>query len=172
MLGGMQDWPLRVGRLIDHAAREHGTRAIVSRWADGRETDTTWGEVRDVAARLAAALRRVGVQPGDRVATLAMNHAHHLAAWYGIPGAGAVLHTVNPRLFEDQLEFIVNHAEDRIMLFDAVFAPLVERMKPRWPSVEHYVCFDSGEPAPAFSDWIGDDRAEWVEGGSARRRRV
>lgn len=164
MLGGMQDWPLRVGRLVDHAAREHGTRSIVSRWADGRETETTWAQVRDDAARLAATLRRIGVQPGDRVATLAMNHAHHLAAWYGIPGAGAVLHTVNPRLFDDQLEFIVNHAEDRVMLFDAVFAPLVERMKPRWPSVEHYVCFDSDGPAPAFADWIGDDRADWVEG--------
>ncbi|MCW1986420.1 UNVERIFIED_ORG: fatty-acyl-CoA synthase [Sphingomonas sp. R1F5B] len=164
MLGGMQDWPLRVGRLVDHAAREHGTRAIVSRWADGRETETTWIEVRDDAARLAATLRRLGVQPGDRVATLAMNHAHHLAAWYGIPGAAAVLHTVNPRLFDDQLEFIVNHAEDRVMLFDAVFAPLVERMKPRWPSVEHYVCFDSDGPAPAFADWIGDDRADWAEG--------
>lgn len=164
MLSGMQDWPLRVSRLIDHAAREHGHRAIVSRWADGRETATTWAGVRHDAARLAATLRRIGVQPGDRVATLAMNHAHHLAAWYGIPGAGAILHTLNPRLFHDQLEFIVNHAEDRVLLFDAVFAPLVEQMKPRWPTIAHYVCFDSAEPAAGFAEWIGTDTAEWVEG--------
>jgi len=164
MLGGMQDWPLRVGRLIDHAANQHGGRAIVSRWADGRETQTTWAAVRNDAARLAAALQRIGVRPGDRVATLAMNHAHHLAAWYSIPGAGAILHTLNPRLFEDQLDFIVNHAEDRVLLFDAVFAPLVERMKPRWPTIREYICFDSSDPAPAFAEWIGSETAPWVDG--------
>lgn len=164
MLGGMQDWPLRVGRLIDHAAREHGTRAIASRWADGRETTTTWAQVAHDARRLATALRRTGIQPGERVATLAMNHARHLVAWYGVPGAGAVLHTLNPRLFEDQLDYIVNHAQDRVLLFDAVFAPLVERMRPRWPTITHYVCFDSGAPAPAFDDWIDAEPGAWAEG--------
>jgi fatty-acyl-CoA synthase len=160
LLGSMQDWPLRVGRLIDHAAREHGHRAIVSRWADGRETQTTWGQVRVDALKLARALREAGIGAGDRVATLAMNHAAHLVAWYGVPGAGAVLHTLNPRLFDDQLAYIVNHAQDRVLLFDAAFAPLVERMKPHWPSIEHYVCFDSAGPAPLFADWI--------EGGGRR----
>jgi fatty-acyl-CoA synthase len=165
LLGSMQDWPLRVGRLIDHAAREHGHRAIVSRWADGRETQTTWGQVRVDALKLARALREAGIGAGDRVATLAMNHAAHLVAWYGVPGAGAVLHTLNPRLFDDQLAYIVNHAQDRVLLFDAAFAPLVERMKPHWPSIEHYVCFDSAGPAPLFADWIEGAEAEgWVEG--------
>ena len=85
----------------------------------------------DDARRLAQALERLGVKPGDRVATLAMNHDRHLTAWYGVVGMGGVLHTINPRLFDDQLAYIVNHAEDRVLLYDAAFAPIVERMKPQ-----------------------------------------
>ena len=153
-LGAMQDWQLLVTHLIDHAAREHGEREIVTHWADGSETRTTWAGVRRDAAKMAEALRAAGLKPGERVATLAMNHSRHLVTWYGAVGAGGVLHTLNPRLFDDQLDYIVNHAEDKVMIFDAAFAPLVERMKPRWPTVEHYICFDSSVPAPAFEDWI------------------
>ncbi|MFM2372348.1 MAG: hypothetical protein RIS85_2070 [Pseudomonadota bacterium] len=165
-LGAMQDWKLRVTHLIDHAAREHGSREIVSRWADGSESRTNWAGIRHDALRMTQALRKLGVQPGDRIATLAMNHHRHLVSWYGAVGVGGVLHTLNPRLFDDQLEYIVNHAEDRVMLFDKLWAPIVERMKPRWPTVEHYICFDSSEPAPHFEDWIGaeDGQAEWADG--------
>src|SRR5690606_30927839 len=142
MLGEMQDWELRLPTLIDHAAREHGTREIVTHWADGSETRSTWAGVRHDAMRLSQALRRMGIQSGERVGTLAMNHQHHLSSFYGIVGAGAVLHTLNPRLFDDQLDYIANHAEDRVLFYDAVFTPLVERMKPRWPTIEHYICFD------------------------------
>lgn len=164
--GAMQDWKLRVTHLIDHAAREHGKREIVTRWADGSETRTDWSGIRHDALRMTQALRRLGVQPGDRVATLAMNHHRHLVSWYGAVGAGAVLHTLNPRLFDDQLEYIVNHAEDRVMLFDKIWAPIIERMKPRWPSVEHYICFDSSEPALHFEAWIGgeDGQTFWHDG--------
>ena len=164
-LGAMQDWQLLVTHLIDHAAREHGTREIVTHWADGSETRTTWAGVRRDALKMAEALRAAGLKPGERVATLAMNHARHLVTWYGAVGAGGVLHTLNPRLFDDQLDYIVNHAEDRVMIFDAAFAPLVERMKPRWPTVEHYICFDSAEPAPAFEGWIAafPGTAPWAE---------
>ena len=141
----MQDWSLVVTRIIDHAAREHGSRELVTRWADGRETRTTWAGVRRDALRMTQALRRLGVQKGERIATLAMNHARHLVSWYGAVGVGGVLHTVNPRLFDDQLEYIFNHAEDQVLLYDAVFQPLVDRMKPRWTSVKHYICYDSGE---------------------------
>jgi acyl-CoA synthetase (AMP-forming)/AMP-acid ligase II len=166
MLGGMQDWKLRVTALIDHAAHEHGSREIVSHWADGSETRTNWAGVRRDALRMAQALRALGLAPGDRVATLAMNHHRHLVAWYGAVGAGGVLHTVNPRLFDDQLDYIVNHAEDRVLLFDKVWAPIVERMKPRWPTIAHYICFDSDEPAQAFEDWIAphDGQTEWADG--------
>jgi len=165
MLGGMQDFELRVSALIDHAAREHGFREIVTRWADGSETRTNWAGVARDARKLAQALERLGVRKGDRVATLAMNHARHLVAWYGITGMGGLVHTINPRLFDDQLAFIGNHAEDRVLLYDKAFAPIVERLKPQWTTIEHYVCFDDLGP-DGFEAWIGREDGDyaWVTG--------
>ncbi len=162
MLGAMQDFDLRVTHLIDHAAREHGTREIVTRWADGSETRTDWAGIRRDALKMTQALRRLGVGKGDRIATLAMNHSRHLVSWYGAVGVGGVLHTVNPRLFDDQLEYIANHAEDQVLLYDAAFQPIIDRMKPKWTTIRHYVCYDNGE----FEDWIGaeDGNAEWATG--------
>ena len=94
-------------------------------------TRTNWRNVAHDARRMAQALEALGIKPGDRVATLAMNHSHHLTAWYGAIGMGGVLHTINPRLFDEQLEYIANHAEDRVLLYDHAFAPIVERMKPQ-----------------------------------------
>jgi len=146
MIGAMQAPPLRVTDLIDHAAREHGPREIVTRWADGTTSRSTWAEVARDARRFAAALVDLGLARGDRVATLAMNHGHHLAAWYGAAGMGGVLHTVNPRLFHEQLAYIINHAGDRVLLYDAMFAPIVEKLKPELTTVEHFIVFDgSGE---------------------------
>jgi fatty-acyl-CoA synthase len=162
MLGGMQEVELRVSRLLDHAAREHDARDIVTRWADGSETRTDWAGIARDARKLAQALERLGVKPGDRVATLAMNHSRHLVAWYGITGMGALVHTINPRLFADQLAFIANHAEDVVLFYDAAFAPLVEKMKPAWTTIRHYVCFDDG----AFETLIAGEDGDyaWVEG--------
>jgi fatty-acyl-CoA synthase len=162
MLGGMQDFELRVPHLIDHAAREHGTREIVSHWADGTETRTNWAGIRRDALKLAQALERMGVKKGDRVGTLAMNHARHLVAWYGAIGMGGVIHTLNPRLFDEQLVYIGNHAEDRVLFYDQAFAPIVERLKPHWTSIEHYVCFDDGEFEALIAAESGD--YQWVEG--------
>jgi fatty-acyl-CoA synthase len=163
MLGGMQDFELRVSTLIDHAAREHGAREIVTRWADGSETRTDWAGIHRDARKMAQALERIGVKPGDRVATLAMNHARHLVAWYGVTGMGGIIHTINPRLFDDQLAFIGNHAEDRVLLYDRAFAPIVERLKSQWTTIRHYICFDDGQ----FEDWIGAEDGDyaWVTGG-------
>ena len=119
MLGAMQDFPLRIMRLMDHAEREHGTREIVAARPDGALVRTNWLEVADKSRRLAQALERLGVEPGDRVATLAMNHDRHLVAWFGAVGMGGVLHTLNPRLFDDQLTYIINHAEDRVIFYDS-----------------------------------------------------
>ncbi|MGB7654645.1 MAG: long-chain fatty acid--CoA ligase [Novosphingobium sp.] len=162
MLGAMQDWDLRVTRLIDHAAREHAAREIVTHWADGSETRTNWAEVRRDALKMTQALRKLGVTKGDRIATLAMNHSRHLVTWYGAVGVGGVLHTINPRLFDDQLEYIANHAEDQVLLYDAAFQPLVDRMKVKWTTIKRYICFDNGE----FEDWIGaeDGETEWASG--------
>ena len=168
MIGGMQDHPLRVTDLIDHAAREHGDREIVTRWADGSIGRSSWGAVADDARRLASALVALGLRPGDRVATLAMNHAHHLAAWYGVAGMGGVIHTINPRLFHEQLAYIVNHAADRVLLYDAMFAPIVEKLRPELSTVEHFIPFD-GTGAGSFRALV--DGAErdfaWI-GGSER----
>src|SRR3990167_928273 len=147
---GMQGQPLLVTSLIDHAAREHATREIVSRWADGSVTRSTWGEVGRDARRFAAAMTKLGMKKGDRIATLAMNHGHHLVSWYGSAGMGGVLHTVNPRLFDEQLIYIINHAEDRVLLFDAMFLPIVERLRDQLPTVEHFILFD----APAQDGYL------------------
>ena len=166
--GAMQDWSMRVTHVIDHAAREAGTREIVTHWADGSETRTDWAEIRRDALKMAQALHALGLKPGDKVASLAMNHSRHLVSWYGVAGMGGVLHTVNPRLFEDQLEYIVNHAEDRVLLYDAMFQPIVDMMRDRWPQVEHYICFDptAGSDARDFESWIAeqDGDFEWVDG--------
>jgi fatty-acyl-CoA synthase len=162
----MQDWPLRVMRLVDHAVREHGQREIVSAWGDGSITRTNWAEVGHDARRMAQALERLGIKPGDRIATLAMNHDRHLTAWYGAIGMGGVLHTINPRLFDDQLAYIANHAEDRVLLYDRAFAPLVERMKPQWSTIEHYICFDPAGGEDGYPQWIAAEDGDytWHEG--------
>jgi acyl-CoA synthetase (AMP-forming)/AMP-acid ligase II len=165
MLGGMQDWPLRVMRLLDHAEREHGHREIVSRWADGSTTRTDWRGIARDARRLAGALERLGLKPGDRVATLAMNHSRHLVSWYGTIGMGGVIHTVNPRLFAEQLIYIFNHAEDRVLFYDNAFQPLIDALKPHLRTVEHYVNFDPAGGG-GFEDLIASESEEyrWVEG--------
>ena len=162
MLGAMQDWDLRVTHIIDHAAREYGSREIVTHWADGSETRTNWGEIRRDALKMTQALRKLGVGQGERIATLAMNHSRHLVSWYGAVGVGGILHTVNPRLFDDQLDYIVNHAEDQVLLYDAAFQPIIDRMKPRWTTIKHYICYDNGE----FERWIDaeDGNTDWATG--------
>jgi fatty-acyl-CoA synthase len=160
-LGAMQDFPLRIMRILDHAEREHGAREIVSARADGSVHRTDWHGIADAARRLAQALVRMGVKSSDRVATLAMNHDRHLAAWFGVVGMGGVLHTLNPRLFDDQLTYIINHAEDQVILYDAAFEPLVERLKPQLTSVAHYVRFDD-EFDEMLAAESGDYR--WYEG--------
>jgi acyl-CoA synthetase (AMP-forming)/AMP-acid ligase II len=161
MFGAMQDWPLRLPRLFDHAAREHGTREIVSLQADGSLIRSNWAEAVADGRRLMAGLARLGIAPGDRVATLASNHLRHLVSWIGTIGMGGVLHTINPRLFDDQLSYIANHAGDRILFYDPAFAPLVERLKPSLTTIEHYIPFDA-----AFDALLdgGDPEAPWLDG--------
>jgi len=160
-LGAMQDFPLRIMRILDHAEREHGAREIVSARADGTIHRTNWTRVALDARRLGQALERRGVKPGDRVATLAMNHDRHLTTWFGVVGMGGVIHTLNPRLFDDQQNYIVNHAEDRVVIYDRCFAEVIERLRSEWKTVEHFICFDD-----EFDDVLeaedGDYR--WYEG--------
>ncbi len=162
MLGGMQDFELRVPRMLDHAEREHGRREIVTAWADGTMTRTNWGGIARDSRKLAQALEAMELKRGDRIATLAMNHHHHLTAWYGAIGMGGVIHTINPRLFDEQLVYIANHAQDKVLFYDKLFQPLVDRLKPQWTTIEHYVCFDNGDFQALLDAQDGD--YAWVEG--------
>ncbi|MCA6280179.1 MAG: long-chain-fatty-acid--CoA ligase [Phenylobacterium sp.] len=139
MLGRMQDWPLTVDRILDHAKAWHGDREIVTRSVEGPIVRTTYAEVHKRAKRISNALKAMGIQPGDRVATLAWNSARHLEAWYGIMGIGAVCHTLNPRLFSEQLIYIINHAEDQVIFTDLTFAPLLAQIREHIPTVKHFV---------------------------------
>jgi fatty-acyl-CoA synthase len=150
MLGLMQDWPLTVDKILDHAAEWHKDREVVTRSVEGPIVRTTYGAIKDRAKRLSSALVRLGVRPGDRVATLAWNSGRHMEAWYAIMGIGAVCHTLNPRLFADQLCYIINHAEDRIVFTDLTFLPTLAQHRARMPKVEKFIVFsDEGGLAEA-----------------------
>lgn len=148
MLGLMQDWPLRCCRILDHAAAVNGSRTIVSRSVEGPIHRTDWATIRARSLKLAQWLSAYGLRRGDRVATLAWNTARHLEVWYGAMGAGGVYHTLNPRLFAEQLVYIVNHAEDRLVFADACFAPLLEAIADRLPTVERFVFLTDAETMP------------------------
>ena len=139
MLGLMQDWPLLVHKIIDHAANYHGDREIVVRSVEGPIIRTDYRTVRDRSLKLAKALEKKGIKLGDRVATLAWNTHRHLETWYGITGLGAIYHTLNPRLFPDQLVYIANHAADKALFFDVTFADLVAQIAPKLKHVKFFV---------------------------------
>jgi fatty-acyl-CoA synthase len=139
MHGLMQDWPLTVDKILDHAADWHAGREVVSRSVEGPIVRVTYGEIRERAKRLSNALLDLGVKPGDRVATLAWNSGRHIEAWYAIMGIGAVCHTLNPRLFVDQLCYIINHAQDRIIFTDLTFLPVLIENRSRMPTVERII---------------------------------
>ena len=139
MFGLMQEHKLLVSSLIEHAANCHPDAEIVSRTVEGPIHRCTYRDIHRRAKQLANALTALGVQSGDRVATLAWNGYRHMELYFGVSGMGAVLHTVNPRLFPEQLEYIINHAEDSILFFDASFAPLVEKLLPKLTSVRALV---------------------------------
>jgi fatty-acyl-CoA synthase len=170
MFGLMQDWPLTLEKFIEHARRWHGTREIVSRFADGHIERRNYVQIYDDAMRISGALLAHGIGLGDRVATLAMNSASHLAAWYGISGIGAVYHTLNPRLFLDQLAYIVNHADDRLIFADGMFAPILQQLLPRCPRVGRIVFLtppaqpvDLPVPSGSLADFVAghDETVAW-----------
>jgi acyl-CoA synthetase (AMP-forming)/AMP-acid ligase II len=151
MLGAMQDWPLLVSKLIDHAALNHGAREVISLTCEGTEHRSNWREVHDRARQVAAALRGMGVGVGDRVATMAWNTHRHVESWYGISGMGGVAHTINPRLFDEQIVYIANHAEDRVLFFDVTFLGQVERLAEHFTSIEYFVVLTDRDHMPINS---------------------
>jgi fatty-acyl-CoA synthase len=151
MLGLMQQRPLLISSLLDYAERYHAGTEIVSRSVEGPIRRSTWGRIASRARQVANALRRLGVAQSDRIATLAWNHDRHVEIYFGATCSGAVLHTVNPRLFPDQVRFILADAESSYVFFDVTFAPLVEQLAPQLPNVRGYVALCARDALPSIS---------------------
>lgn len=147
MLGNMMFQPLLISSMIEHAGRYHADTEVISKNTDTSITVTNWGEIHQNSKRFANALQQLGLAQGDRVATIAWNNHRHLESWYAISGSGLVCHTINPRLFPEQLIFIINDAADRVVLFDKTFVPLIKAVKALLSSVEHFICLDAADPA-------------------------
>ena len=163
------DRPLLISTIAEHAEKFHGDREIVSVTMDNPSHRYT---VRDAIGRsrqLANALDRLGLNRGDRVATIAWNDYRHLEIYYGVSGSGHVCHTINPRLFPEQLVFIINHAEDRWIFTDVMFVPLLEKLLPQIPNVEGFVVMtdaanmpDTSLPnATCYETLIADESSEY-----------
>ncbi|CAI8957758.1 3-methylmercaptopropionyl-CoA ligase [Pseudomonas sp. IT-P258] len=150
MLGLMQDQPLLISSVLEHALKAHPHTEIASRMADGAVHHCTYADIGERAKQVANALVALGVQPGDRIGTLAWNGYRHMELYFGVSGMGAVLHTINPRLFAEQIEFIANHAEDQYLLFDLSFAELVEQIAPRLKTVKAFIALCEREQMPAI----------------------
>ncbi|WP_440638192.1 fatty-acid--CoA ligase [Bradyrhizobium sp. PUT101] len=173
MLGLMQDWPLLCHRIIEHAARIHGKQEVVTRSVEGPIHRTNYAEIHKRALKVSQMLERDGIKFGDRVATIAWNTWRHLEVWYGIMGIGAICHTVNPRLFPEQIAWIINHAQDRIVMTDITFVPILEKIADKLPSVERYIVLTDKAHMPettlknvvAYEDWIAeaDGKFKWKE---------
>jgi fatty-acyl-CoA synthase len=147
MRGLMMDRPLLVSALLEFGAEIHASAAIVSRRLEGDIHRYSYREAAGRAAQLAHALRALGVAPGDRVGTMAWNGYRHFEVYYAASGIGAVCHTINPRLFPEQLAYIVNHAADKVLFVDATFLPLVESLAARMPTLKHVVVMaDATDP--------------------------
>jgi fatty-acyl-CoA synthase len=163
MIGLMQDYPLLTHTILEHGALNHGEREMVTRSVEGPIRRTTLATVRNRALQVGKALEREGVKTGDRIATMAWNTERHVESWFGIMGIGAICHTLNPRLFADQLDYIVNHAEDAIVFVDLTFVPVLEALRDRLRTVRKYIVLTDVAHLPAtslpnavaYEDWIG-----------------
>src|SRR6266849_1620876 len=167
MHGLMMDMPLLISGLIAHADRHHGDTEIVSKTVDGSVHRYTYSDAHARARKLANALQRLGVQPGERIATLAWNSFRHFEIYYAVAGSRAVIHTINPRLCPDQIAYIANHAEDKVVFFDITFAPLVEKLAPQLKTVKHWVAMTDRAHMPkiglCYEELMDaeNDRYEW-----------
>lgn len=147
----MMDAPLQVSRILDHGSTVHGTAEVVT-WTGAEPRRMTYAEVGRTAARLAHALRdECGVTGDERVGTFMWNNNEHLVAYFAVPSMGAVLHTLNIRLFPDQVAYIANHAEDRVVLVDTTLIPLLARVIGELRTVRHVVVVGGGDPAPLLA---------------------
>jgi 3-(methylthio)propionyl---CoA ligase len=148
MQGLMSDRPLLISAILTHAGLYHHNTEIVSRTVEGAIHRYTYAEAERRSKRLAKALLRLGINPGDRVGTLAWNTFRHFELYYGISGIGAICHTINPRLFDEQIVYIINHAADRLLFVDTTFLPLLERLAPSLPAESRIILMTDEENQP------------------------
>ncbi len=148
MLAQMQNHPLLISALIDHAARHHADTQVVSRRVEGDIHRYTWGEVQKRSKQVANGLDALGLQAGDRVGTLAWNGYRHLELYFGVSGSARVLHTINPRLIPEQIAWIVNHAEDKVLCFDTSFLPIIQGIHAHCPGVKHWIALCDEDKLP------------------------
>ena len=148
MFGKMQDVPLLVNKILDHALVNHAEREIVSRLVEGEIHRETYGDAHLRARKLSQALKKLGMGEGDVIATLAWNTHRHFEAWYGITGIGGVYHTLNPRLFAEQLVYIINHADDKLIFTDLTFVPLLEGIADQIPNVKGIIIMTDAAHMP------------------------
>ena len=151
MHGLMQEWPLLAHTILDHASRMHGKREVISRSVEGPIHRITYADLRTRSLKLSQRLAADGVKLGDRVATMAWNTWRHLESWYGILGVGAIYHTLNPRLFPEQIAWIMNDAEDKMLFVDLTFVKLAEALAPQVPSLERVVILTDDAHMPETS---------------------
>ena len=172
--GLMMDRPLLVSSLIDFGAEVHSDMPVISAAVEGGVHRQSLAETRQRVVRLANVLRNLGVKPGDRVATLAWNTWRHFELYFAISGIGAVCHTINPRLFPEQMSYIVNHADDKLLFFDLTFVPLVQKLMPAWQPIGTYVALTDRAHMPpegtipgllCYEDLLalGDETITWPE---------
>ncbi|MBE1285435.1 MAG: long-chain-fatty-acid--CoA ligase [Rhodobacteraceae bacterium] len=149
MLGKMMHKQLTISSLLEHAGRYHGGTTVTSVETSGEVVHTTWGEVERNARKLAAALARLGFETGDRAGTIAWNNRRHLEIYFGVAGGGYVCHTINPRLFPEQLIYIINHADDKVLFIDATFVDAAAKLRSHLPNLEHVILMGSRDEAAA-----------------------
>ena len=151
MFGLMQQHSLLISSLIEFANRHHGDGEVVSKRVEGDLHRYTWADVANRSRQMANALDGLGLEQGQRVATLAWNGYRHLELYFGVSGSGRVLHTLNPRLHPDQVVWIANHAEDQVLFFDMTFLPLVQAVHARCTTVQHWVAMCDEDKLPKES---------------------
>lgn len=163
MRGLMQNWPLTVDKILDHANRNYPDREIVSRSVEGPIVTTTYREVYDRSRQITAALQADGIVLSDRIGTIAWNTARHIECWYGTMGMGAILHTINPRLHPDQIAWLANDANDRILIVDLTFVPIVEQIRDKLQTVEKVIVLCADDDLPESSIELTSYEA-WISG--------
>jgi acyl-CoA synthetase (AMP-forming)/AMP-acid ligase II len=165
MRSTMMDTPLQISRLVEHGRTVHGTSEVVT-WTPDGPRRTTFAEVGAQAARLATALRTdLGITGDERVATLMWNNAQHMVAYLAVPSMGAVLHTLNPRLFPDQLAYIVNHADDRVIIVDSTLIPVLAGVLPQLTTLRHVIVVGDGDSSNLIRDGLTVHRYDDLTAG-------